>query len=203
VLLCTLLPAISASWRSRAPSWPIWALWQRDIFCDAPADSLFKLRQFAEFVAKDIAAQNALLPSSGANFDDVLRALKLRATVPPQVLEYFHHLRRVGNAATHEAIGTQRDALHALKLSWALGEWYHKSYQGRPRFRAGPFVPPRPPIDASDALRAEIDQLRGIVRASSDAEAKVRLAAQQAANNPAFSRLGVNHFNLRIYVSIT
>jgi type I restriction enzyme R subunit len=149
-------------------------------FFDAPADTIFKLRQFAEFIAKDIAAQNALLPASGANFDDVLRALKLRSTVPPQVLEYFHHLRRVGNAATHEAIGTQRDALHALKLSWALGEWYHKSYQGRPNFRAGPFVPPLPPVDASDALRAELDQLRDVVKASSDAEAKARMAAQQA-----------------------
>ena len=73
-------------------------------FLNDPPGTLIKLRQFAEFTAKDIAAQHALLPSSAASFDDVLRALKARSVLPQQAADYFHHLRQVGNRAAHEPV---------------------------------------------------------------------------------------------------
>jgi type I restriction enzyme, R subunit len=149
-------------------------------FLNDPPGTLVKLRQFAEFTAKDIAARHALLPSSEANFADVLQALKARAILPQQAADYFHHLRKVGNLAAHEDKGSSHDALHGLKIARAIGDWYHRTYHGQPNFKAGPFVPPRPPVDATKALKAELDDLRKAVQASSDAEAKARLAASQA-----------------------
>ncbi|MGV3554230.1 MAG: type I restriction-modification system endonuclease [Croceibacterium sp.] len=155
------------------------ALAERSFHDDAPG-TLIRLRQFAEFLAKEVAARNALLPSSAATFDDVLRNLKLRSATPRNVLDLLYHLKQVGNAAVHENAGTPGEALAALKMAREAGAWFHRSYGGAPVFKAGPFVPPSPPLDASDALRAEIDRLKKEVRASTSGEAKARLAAQEA-----------------------
>lgn len=149
-------------------------------FHDDPPGSLGKLRLFGEFLAKEIAAQHALLPAGQPSFDDILRSLKARGIIPRDVADYFYHLKRAGNAALHENSGSAGEALHGLKIARALGIWYHKSYAGNPGFKAGPFVPPAPPADATDRLREEIADLKKAVRQSSDAAAKARLAAQLA-----------------------
>lgn len=94
------------------------ALAERYFFDDAPS-TLIKLRQFAEFMAKDVAARHGLLPSSTATFDDVLRTLKVRSILPREIADLFFHLKRVGNAAAHENSGTTADALSALKIARA------------------------------------------------------------------------------------
>lgn len=149
-------------------------------FSTDPPASLSKLRLFAELLAKDVAARHALLPSRAVSFDEVLRTLKVRAVLPREIAELFFHLKLIGNAAVHEHAGTTADALQALKIARAAAIWFHRSYGGAPEFKAGPFVPPRPPEHATEALSAEIDELRARVRASSDSEAKAQLALQEA-----------------------
>jgi type I restriction enzyme R subunit len=149
-------------------------------FHDDPPTSLVKLRQFAELVAKDVAARQALLTTGRMSFDEVLSVLRARSILQREVAEYFYHLKHAGNVAAHEDRGTRSDALTALKVARAIGAWFHQSYGNAPSFRSGPFVPPSPPADASDALRLEIERLQKVVTESTDAEAKARLAAQQA-----------------------
>lgn len=146
---------------------------------DAPG-ALVKLRLFGELLAKQVAATHGLLPQGSASFEEVLAALRLRAVVPREALDLLRHLRRVGNAAAHEDAGTPRDALQALKFARELAVWFHRSYGGAPQFRAGPFVPPRPPNDASAALESELAELRAAVTASRDAEGRAQLAAVEA-----------------------
>lgn len=81
------------------------ALAERHFFEDAPS-ALIKLRQLAEFIAKEVAARHGLLPTSSVSFDEVLRTLKLKSILPREVGELFFHLKRVGNAAVHEDAGT-------------------------------------------------------------------------------------------------
>jgi type I restriction enzyme R subunit len=152
---------------------------ERYFFDDAPA-ALIKLRQLCEFLAKEVAARHGLLPSSSASFDEVLRTLKLRSVLPPEVAELLFRLKRVGNAAVHENTGTTADALSALKIARAVAVWFHQSYGGKPNFRPGPFVPPTPPVDATGALKAELDELRKQVQAGTDDAAKVLLAFRDA-----------------------
>jgi hypothetical protein len=57
---------------------------ERYFFDDAPS-TLIKLRQLAEFLTKEVAARHGLLPSSAASFEEVLRTLKVRAVLPPEM----------------------------------------------------------------------------------------------------------------------
>lgn len=155
------------------------ALAERYFNDDAPA-ALIKLRQLAEFLAKEVAARHALLPSAQANFDDTLRALKLRGVLPREVADLFFHLKRVGNAAAHENEGTPGDVLAALKMARTVAVWFHRTYGNEPTFKPGPFVPPAPPADGTAALQAEVRRLQQQVRASADAEAQAQLARQEA-----------------------
>jgi type I restriction enzyme R subunit len=155
------------------------ALAERYFFDDAPS-TLIKLRQLAELIAKEVAARHGLLPSSAATFDDVLRTLKVRSILPREIAEFFFHLKREGNAAVHENVGTTAQALTALKIARAAAIWFHQSYGGASNFKAGPFVPPAAPVDATAPLIAEMEQLRRQVRTSSDKEAKALLAYQEA-----------------------
>ena len=149
-------------------------------FADDPPTALFKLRQLGEFIAKEVAARHGLLPSTGASYDDVLRTLKLRALLPKEIADFLFHLKRAGNDAVHQAVGSQRLALNTLKIARAAAVWFHRSYGGARGFEPGPFVPPAAPADLTAPLRAELDDLRAKVRASADAEANARLAYQQA-----------------------
>ena len=155
------------------------SLAERYVFDDPPG-ALFKLRQFGEFLAKDVSARHALLSDTEASFDDVLRALRARSVLPREAADWLYHLKRSGNAAAHEDVGTASDALAALKIARATAVWFYKSYGGGAAFKAGPFVPPQPRADATDELRAEIDALRAAVKASDDAAAKAQLASQQS-----------------------
>lgn len=155
------------------------ALAERYFHDDAPA-ALIKLRQLAEFLAKEVAARHALLPSAQANFDDTLRSLKLRAVMPREIADLFYHLKKVGNAAAHENAGTSADVLTALKMARGAAVWFHRTYGNAPTFKPGPFVPPAPPVDSTVALQEEVRKLQQQVRASADAEAKAQLARQEA-----------------------
>ncbi|MEY9525335.1 type I restriction enzyme R subunit [Bradyrhizobium japonicum] len=155
------------------------ALAERYFFDDAPS-ALIKLRQLGEFLAKEVAARHGLLPSHAATFDEVLRTVKIRAVLPTEVADLLFHLKRVGNAAVHENVGSTADALAALKIARSAAVWFHQSYGGRPNYKPSPFVPPTPPVDATGALKAEVEELRGLVRVSSDEAAKALLAYRDA-----------------------
>jgi type I restriction enzyme, R subunit len=68
---------------------------ERYFFDDAPS-TLIKLRQLAEFLAKEVAARHGLLPSNAVTFDEILRTLKIRSILPPEVADLFFRLKRVG-----------------------------------------------------------------------------------------------------------
>lgn len=149
-------------------------------FASDPPAALFKLRQFAEFIAKDVAARHALLSGGAATFDDVLRTLRARSVLPREMADLFFHLKQIGNVAAHEDQGTASGALTSLKIARAIGVWFHQTYEASPSFKPGPFIPPAPPADATAALRAELETLRKTIASGADAEAKARLAAQRA-----------------------
>jgi type I restriction enzyme R subunit len=90
------------------------ALAERYFFGDAPS-TLIKLRQLAEFIAKEVAARHGLLPSNAVTFDEVLRSLRVKSILPREIAELFFHLKRVGNAAVHENVGASRRGRAALR----------------------------------------------------------------------------------------
>jgi type I restriction enzyme R subunit len=134
---------------------------ERFVF-DEPVTALFRLRQFGEVLAQEVAATTGLYTSEFEPQVDLLRRLKDAGIIDFEVADLFRALRKAGNLAVHSNQGTKRDALHSLRIAWKLGVWFRQAFKD-PNFKGGPFIPPPDPHHAEYALKAELDQLRQTV----------------------------------------
>jgi type I restriction enzyme R subunit len=125
-------------------------------FRDDPSTCLFKLRQFAELVAKLVAAHHALYVDDRQTFEETLRRLGFERVIPREAADLFHQLRKLGNAAAHEVRGSHAEALTGLKLARQLGIWFHRTYGKQPGFKPGVFTPPPKPVDATGRSRPRL-----------------------------------------------
>jgi len=129
-------------------------------FRDDANTCLIKLRQFGELLAQETAARVGLFASADEPQSDLLRRLKVERAVPPPAMDLFHQIRIAGNQATHAHADDHAQALTSLKVARQLAIWFHRSFGNQPGFKAGPFVPPPEPEDATAPLREELEQLR-------------------------------------------
>jgi type I restriction enzyme R subunit len=128
-----------------------------------PNTCLLKLRQLAELLARLLAARAGLVSSAEDSQYDLLRRLQDYEVMPREVAQMFGEVQRLGNSASHAVAGDHRSALNALKLTWQMGLWFHRTFSN-PSYKSGPFVPPTPPIEESAELRSELEQLRENLR---------------------------------------
>ncbi len=153
-----------------------------------PSLTLVSLRQLSEAFARHAAARAGLLADnrdgSGSQLD-LLRSLEQRGIVRDQIAEIFHMLRRVGNRAAHDFVGTHQDAVNGLQLGFKLACWFHRTF-GDAHAR-GPWKPPAYslPADPTATLRA-LQEEANRARAEADAhkadaaKAKLLLEAEAA-----------------------
>lgn len=102
-------------------------------FADDPSTTLFKLRQLAELMARQVAARTANYKGAEESFADLLGRLKAERLLPRAAADLFHQLRMAGNQAAHEAAGTHAQALSAAR---ELAVWFHRTFGGETRFSA-------------------------------------------------------------------
>lgn len=148
-------------------------------FRDDPSTTIVKLRQFAELMAKLVAARHAAYRDERETFEETLRRLSYERIIPKEVADVFHALRKAGNTAVHEVEGNHTDALTSLKFARSLGIWFHRTYGKQPAFAPGPFIPPPEPVDATIALRQEIEALQQKVAESESATTVARREAAE------------------------
>ncbi len=148
-------------------------------FPDDPVTSLMKFRQFGEMLAQQMAARTGVFTTMEESQAELLVRLRREGTVPRDVLDVFHDLRRRGNDATHGHQGDRAEAMAALRLARQLAIFFHRTF-GDPKFKPGPFQPPRPPVDATAELQAEIERLRAERDASLTTAERAREAAEAA-----------------------
>jgi type I restriction enzyme R subunit len=145
-----------------------------------PSLTLVSLRQLAEAFAKHAAGRAGLIDRSGAQLAqvDLLRVLEQRGIVRDKIAECFHMLRRVGNAAVHDFVGSRQEALDALAIAFRIACWFHKTF-GDNHARTV-WQPPRyvPPTDPTSTLRA-LQEDAAKARAEADAH-KADLARAKA-----------------------
>lgn len=141
-------------------------------FAEDPNTCLLKLRQLAEALAQLTASRIGLFTNPVEKQADLLRRLQDHGILPREVSALFHEVRKAGNDANHKLVGTHRTALLALRLTWQVSLWFHRTFKD-PGYKSGPFVPPAPPADESAELKVELDTLRS------------ELAAFQAAHQDA------------------
>jgi type I restriction enzyme R subunit len=147
-----------------------------------PNTCIFKLRQFAELLAQDVAARSGLLATPEVTQASLLGELGRSGAVPRRVLDLFHLLRRSGNEAAHEGRDDFATALTGLKVARELAAWFVRSYGGDAALAPGPFTPPPPPADPAAELRVELERLRVEAEASRSGEAAARLEAERLAD---------------------
>lgn len=146
-----------------------------------PNTSLVKLRQFAELMAKEVAARAGLLDRDDDAFSSVLGDIGRSGHAPPKVLDLFHYLRRYGNEAAHHGRDDFATALTGLKVAQQLGLWFARSYGKQRDLTLGPFVPPPPPPDPTAELRAELERMRGEVESNRTAAEAAKARAEALA----------------------
>lgn len=166
-----------------------------------PNTTLVKLRQFAEQLARDVAARTGSLRSAEAKFADVLGELGRTGYAPPLTLTLFHQLRVVGNDAVHGDLDDFAVALNALKNARQLAIWFVRSYGGIPKLAPGPFEPPRPPADPTAELRAQLEALRSEVDAQRSAAevAQAKAASLVSENRAAAEKLELQTEERRVW----
>ena len=148
-------------------------------FSDDPVVSLITVRQFGEALAQLVAARSGLFTDANEPQADLLRRLRIDGNYPRNVLDLFHQLRIAGNAATHRREGDHATALTCLKMARQLGIWFYRTFDDQ-RFKPGPFQPPRPPIDATAELTAELGRLRAERDAALSEAQRAKAAAAEA-----------------------
>ncbi len=158
-------------------------------FTEDPNTCLLKLRQFAEALARLVAATAGVWTTDEESQAELLSRLKRSDILSRQSADLFRAIRIAGNRAAHEHTGTHNQALQHLKLARQLAIWFHRSYGRVHDFKAGAFVPPQPP-DRPDkklakqyaALQAEYDKTKTDAErahALANEEAKRRMSAEE------------------------
>jgi type I restriction enzyme, R subunit len=127
-------------------------------FPDDPNTSLLKLRQHAELLAQHVASNVGEFGSTEESQYELLRRLQDQGILTREIAQLFGEVRRTGNAANHDLAGDHRTALTAMKITWQLGIWFHRTFSDQD-YRPGPFKPPKSPIDESEELRVELERL--------------------------------------------
>jgi aryl-alcohol dehydrogenase-like predicted oxidoreductase len=153
-----------------------------------PSLTFVSLRQLSEAFARHAAARAGLLADhrdSSAHQLDLLRTLEQRGIVRDQIAEIFHMLRRVGNRAAHDFVGTHQDALNGLQLGFKLACWFHRTFgdaHARSAWKPPTYVPPADPTATLRALQEEAARARAEADAhkADAAKAKALLEAEAA-----------------------
>ncbi len=150
-------------------------------FRDDPSTCLIKLRQFAELLAQSTAARTGLFVSTEEPQADLLRRLKIERVLSHEVADLFYQIRVAGNRAAHEYTGDHAEALTMLKMARQLAIWFHRTFNADTRFKAGAFVPPPNPADATAELAAELERLHIALEETRTEAERTRLAAEEQA----------------------
>lgn len=127
-------------------------------FSEDPNTCLLKLRQLAEVLAQTTASYVGIYQKPEEGQYELLGRLRNQGILPQDVYQLFGEIRRTGNAANHSLAGDHQAALAMLKIAWQIGVWFHRTFKDS-KFKSGPFIPPQPPKDESDELRAELAAL--------------------------------------------
>ncbi len=149
-----------------------------------PSLTLVSLRQLAEAFAKHAAARAGLLGAPGTQVD-LLRVLEQRNIVRDKIAECFHMLRRVGNSAVHDFLGSRQEALDALAIAYRLACWFHKTFgdaHARGDWKPSSYLPPIDPTTSLRALQEEAARARAEADAhrADAARARASLEAEGA-----------------------
>ncbi len=147
-----------------------------ELYCVTdPNTALVKLRQFIERLTELAGTR---LGTGGHDLKSRIDNLYHRRCIEGDLTRDLHSVRIRGNQAVHEMTGTAGDVVHALKRCRKVAIWYARTFGDRQPLKAGPFVVPKPPVDATVALEQRLAETRAEL---TELEARAADAEQKAA----------------------
>lgn len=93
-----------------------------------PSTSLYKLRQFGEYMTEQIFDTYGMELPENNTFQNRVYILRNEGIIPSNVIDYFAILRHKGNDAVHKFKGTTDEAKSSLFAAFKLGKWFYESY---------------------------------------------------------------------------
>jgi len=147
---------------------------QAESFCFREPDiALTRMRQLLEAFAAELSPASRS-KDEAPDLHRAIRDLEASGLVSREIAASFHTVRKLANEAVHTGSARQSDSLHALKLTRAVAIWFHRLEN--PQFKPTSFAAPPTPVEASDELRQELEELRQ------------RLASEQSSRQSAESQ---------------
>ena len=131
-------------------------------FADDPETTLIKLRQLSEQLTGLTATTMGRYRPEETHFE-TLKRLEAEGIIPSEMARIFHEVRKKGNLATHQSQGNHHQALGTMKLTWQLALWFHRTFKDN-GYQSGPFIPPSPPKDEGETLKAELERLNQVLQ---------------------------------------
>jgi len=93
-----------------------------------PSTSLYKLRQFGEYLTEQIFGVYGIELPEQNTFQNRIYQLRSQNLLPLSVVDYLNLLRHKGNRAVHRFVGTVEEAKSALFGAFKLGKWFYEAY---------------------------------------------------------------------------
>jgi hypothetical protein len=135
------------------------------LFHTDPNATLVKLRQLAEHLARNAAAQLGVSFDRETKFFDLIASMRSRIAIDDKVLRLLHHIRKMGNEAAHEYKQDRTEAGKALRSAREVCIWYYRTFcHPDSNFLPGPFVRP------VDWKQEEVDRREEIARLKMELE---------------------------------
>ena len=164
------------------------------------AVALIKLRLFGEKLVDRLFAEHQLVSPTENTQHRRLGELNRQGLLPQQVEDILHLIKRKGNAAAHENMGSLADAAVLLKSAHHLGKWLLTAYGTRGTAAVPEFVLPEPGSTPQElaqellqleaerqALQARVTELEATLTTrpvlSAPQRAQLQENAQKAADN--------------------
>ncbi len=108
-------------------------------FSEDPNSSMYKLRQFGEFISKQIATRYRMALPDQTTQNDRLKLLK-QARLDREILAMLHFLKNAGNEAVHEGAEDQQKLVTAMLAAWQISIWFVRTFaDGMENFEAEAF----------------------------------------------------------------
>lgn len=143
-----------------------------EAYCFTEPDlALTRVRQLSEAIVASVLKYSPQDTSNRPSFLSQINQLLDQGILSRELGDALHTIRRLANDAVHTGHAEQGKALHGIKLIRGVAIWFHKL--SKPKFKAGAFVPPPSPVNASEELQKELVELR------------TKLAKEQLARNEA------------------
>lgn len=130
-----------------------------EAYCFTEPDlALTRLRQLCEAIASRVARYSSTAQDRQPDLLTLINVMRDDGLLTRELVDAFHTIRKMGNDAVHTGKAELGTALHALKLGRGIAVWFYRL--DHPEFKPGAFIAPPKPVDSSDELTAELEELK-------------------------------------------